>query len=107
MNIQRLFQISKAEIISFVRNFAYKAIREGDSLIVGQLVLPVLGIKDTLIPVRILEIAAKGSISRFGDLTTIVYSLLAIESAGSPTEPRIELLKMIRSADDKQSVVAL
>ena len=56
-NIQSFFQVSEAELFRQVGDFVNKVVRERDLPIHFELGLPVLGVEDPFIPIRIIKLA--------------------------------------------------
>lgn len=90
--------------MSGIRDLLFQLVREGYVLVMGQLVLPILDVKDSFVPRGVFEQAMRRSAAH--DLRVRAFDVLfAVESAGSGGESRIKFFEMIGGSDDQHSIV--
>ena len=109
-DLQGFFEIREAELLSGFSDFVDEGVGEINVAVRTELVLPVLGIKFALDLVWIVEEAAKSSmnVSDGNKQSNVLGSLqFPVKATGPCTQRWINPVQMVRSSDDKYTVITL
>jgi hypothetical protein len=105
--VQNFLQIRKTELSGLISNFVQKCVRECDFLVALEFVLPVFGIKEALIAIRIIEQTGESVNELCETQIKESHLLFSVEPAGARAQSRVQSVKVVRRPNDKQPVVAL
>ena len=103
---QGFLEVGETKATSLLGDLFHQAVREGDVLVVLELVLPVLDVKCTLLLVRVVEQARNVLEMAAQTHGTVVSSLFAVKAARTIVESGVKPLEMVGGTNEQYAVIA-